>query len=151
MMRKLAFVFLIMVGLTYAQTQIGAEVFPKSPCEKAGPEGCLALALEAMGGQSRLEAAKSFAYEAVGHTALVEQSYRQDPFITSYERVKAKVDLAGSRIHLETHLTWPESDPGQAEADSTLVSSSTRCAGRPLSGSIWSISRNTSCYTLAIP
>ena len=113
-MRNLIFVCMIVVGAAGAQSGT-------SPCEKAGIQDCLALALEAMGGQSRLEAVKSFAFEAVGHTALVEQSYRQDPFITSYERVKAKVDLAGSRIRLETHLTWPESDPGQAEADTTVV------------------------------
>ena len=93
----------------------------REACEKAGPQGCLAMSLEAMGGRERLEAVRSFSYEAVGHTELVEQSYRQDPFITSYERSKGKVDLAGGRIHLETRITWPESDPGQADADATLI------------------------------
>ena len=96
-------------------------------CESAGPKGCLALAADAMGGAARLGAVKSVSYESVGHTLLVEQSYRQDPFIASYERSKIKVDLEGKKVRIETQLTWPESDPGQAESQSAMVASAEGC------------------------
>lgn len=95
-------------------------------CQKAGPKGCLALAADAMGG-SRLDSVKSMTYETVGHTLLVEQSYRQEPFIASYERSKGNLDLAGNRIRVESTLTWPESDPGQSESHSTLVADAEGC------------------------
>jgi hypothetical protein len=53
----------------------------------------------------------------------MEQSYRQAPFITSYERDKTTMDFAGQRIRTEAHLIWPESDPHQAEFDRTLITS----------------------------
>jgi hypothetical protein len=62
-MRKLSFVLMIAARLADARIHLSAEVFPKSSCEKAGVQGCLALSLEAMGEQSRLEVVKSFAYE----------------------------------------------------------------------------------------
>ena len=96
-------------------------------CESAGPKGCVALAAEAMGGAARLDAVKSMSYESVGHTLLVEQSYRQDPFVTSYERSKVKIDLEGKKVWTETQLTWPESDPGQAESQSVTVASLDGC------------------------
>lgn len=94
---------------------------PDAECQKAGPKGCARLALDAMGGQDRLQGIKSLGMELVRHTFLTEQSYRQDPFITSYERLKVKVDFAGGRIYRESHLTWPESDPGDSESDSIVV------------------------------
>ena len=84
-------------------------------------KACLTLSLEAMGGREKLQAVKTFRFEAVQHTQLVEQSYKQDPFITSYERIKGAVDLEGGRMRLDVHTTWPEADPGTAESDSTLV------------------------------
>src|SRR5690348_8613129 len=65
---------------------------PDLECQRAGPKGCVRLAIDAMGGQVRLERTRSLGVEAVRHTFLTEQSYRQDPFITSYERLKVKVD-----------------------------------------------------------
>lgn len=94
-------------------------------CQQAGPKGCLGLALEAMGGQVRLEGIKSLSLETARHTLLVEQSYRQAPFITSYERLKIKMDFVGNRIYRETHQSWPESDPGDSESDSILVAGRT--------------------------
>jgi len=94
---------------------------PDIECQRAGPKGCVRLAIDAMGGQVRLERTRSLGVEAVRHTFLTEQSYRQDPFITSYERLKVKVDFVGSRIYRESHLTWPESDPGDSESDSIVV------------------------------
>lgn len=95
-------------------------------CQKAGPKGCLALTLDAMGG-SRLDSLKSMTYETVGHTLLIEQSYRQEPFIASYERSKGNLDLVGKRIRVESTLTWPESDPGQSESHSILVADADGC------------------------
>jgi hypothetical protein len=123
---------LIVAGLpipAYAAEKAGAGKLPSgdAACESAGPKGCLALAADAMGGAARLDAVKSVSYESVGHTLLVEQSYRQDPFITSYERSKVKVDLEGKRVRVETQLTWPESDPGQAESQSVMVASLDGC------------------------
>lgn len=84
-------------------------------------KACVAEALEAMGGREKLQAIKIFRFEAVQHTELVEQSYKQDPFITSYERIKGAVDLEGGRMREDVHTTWPESDPGTAESDATYV------------------------------
>jgi hypothetical protein len=85
------------------------------------PKACLALALAAMGGRERLEAVNSISVEGIRHTLLVEQSYRQEPFITSYSRTNEKIDFVGQRLLVKQHLTWPESDAGQSESDSTLV------------------------------
>jgi hypothetical protein len=81
----------------------------------------VALALIAMGGRERIEAVKALELEGVQHTLLVEQSYRQEPFITAYARTQEKIDFGAQRMLIQTHLTWPESDPGQSESDTTLV------------------------------
>ena len=85
------------------------------------PRDCAALALAAMGGRERIEAVKGLGLEGLQHTLLVEQSYRQEPFITAYARTQEKMDFATQRALVQTHLTWPESDPGQSESDTTLV------------------------------
>src|SRR5215472_3130593 len=103
-------------------------------CEAAGPKACLALAADAMGGAARIDAVKSMSYESVGHTLLVEQSYRQDPFLASYERSKVKIDLEGKKVRMETRLTWPESDPGQAESQSVMVGSLDGCVRKVAAG-----------------
>jgi len=116
---------------TYARLGDPADNGQSDPaCQSAGPKGCAALAAEAMGGAERLKAVRSVSYETVGHTFLVEQSYRQDPFIASYERAKVKIDVEQKRIRVESRLTWPESDPGQAESQSVLVASSEGCVGK---------------------
>lgn len=92
-----------------------------SACRDSGPKGCLELALAAMGGRARLENIRDLRLEEMGHTALMEQSYRQDPFITSYEQIKETIDFQHGRVHRETHGTWPESDPGQSSFDLTLI------------------------------
>lgn len=123
---SVALVSLSAIALTGAQqgassnTDAGITV-KDSACQKAGPRGCLELALEAMGGKERMETLKSLGMDIVQHTLLVEQSYRQAPFITSYEHLKIKVDFIGNRIYRESHQTWPESDPGDSESDSILV------------------------------
>ena len=90
-------------------------------CAHESAQQCLTAALEAMGGRERLQQVASIRFESVGHTLLVEQSYRQAPFITSYERAHTTMDLANQRLLAESKLTWPESDPKQSDSDTTLV------------------------------
>jgi hypothetical protein len=108
------------MGVAGAEVAAGAAGSAASQCAPT-PRGCVALALAAMGGRERIEAVKTLALEGVQHTLLVEQSYRQEPFITAYARTQEKIDFAAQRALIQTHLTWPESDPGQSESDSTLV------------------------------
>ena len=102
---------------------IGSPGFPAGAAPECAPTArdCAALALAAMGGRERIEAVKTLELEGVQHTLLVEQSYRQEPFITAYARTQEKIDFGPQRILIQTHLTWPESDPGQSESDNTLV------------------------------
>jgi hypothetical protein len=99
----------------------GAAPAEKAPPCAPTPRDCAALSLAAMGGRDRLEAVKVLELEGIQHTLLVEQSYRQDPFITAYARTQEKIDFGAQRMLVQTHLTWPESDPGQSESDTTLV------------------------------
>jgi hypothetical protein len=82
---------------------------------------CVGLALEAMGGRERLEQVKSVRLEIIGHTLLMEQSYRQSPFIASYERGRVTLDLANQRVLTERKITWPESDANQSDSESVVV------------------------------
>jgi hypothetical protein len=45
-------------------------------CEHLAPKQCLNLAVEAMGGQDRLRNLKSLRLQTIGHTILMEESYR---------------------------------------------------------------------------
>jgi hypothetical protein len=90
-------------------------------CEDKTAKQCLDLALEAMGGRDRLEQVKSVRLHSIGHTVLAEQSYRQEPFITSYERSQTTLDLLGQQVRTEAKLTWPQSDPNQSDTESTVI------------------------------
>jgi hypothetical protein len=90
-------------------------------CGDKSPQQCLDLALDAMGGRDRLQQVKSVRLHTVGHTLLAEQSYRQEPFITSYERGQTTLDLANQRMLKETKLTWPEADANNSDIDSILA------------------------------
>jgi hypothetical protein len=90
-------------------------------CADESPQQCVVAALEAMGGRDRLQQLTSVHLQTVGHTLLVEQSYRQAPFITSYVHEDITLDLANQRLINESKLTWPESDFKQADSDTTLV------------------------------
>jgi hypothetical protein len=98
-----------------------ASVVETPGCTGLPAKDCLALALNAMGGQEKIEGIHNVQLDTASHTALTEQSYRQDPFITSYERSKTTIDLTGQRVRTDDHLIWPESDPHQAEMDVTLI------------------------------
>jgi hypothetical protein len=110
-----------MAGASGQQNAISTTALQDSACHESGPKGCLELALQAMGGRTQLENIRNLRFDEMGHTALMEQSYRQDPFITSYEQVKETIDFEHGRVHRETHGTWPESDPGQSSFDLTLI------------------------------
>lgn len=92
-----------------------------SACRGSGPKGCLEIALRAMGGRELLESIRNLRLDEMGHTELMEQSYRQEPFITSYEHVKETIEFEHGRVHRETHGNWPESDPGESSFDITLI------------------------------
>lgn len=114
----------VLGGIVFAPTDLFAAtpVSPRTPgCDGIDAKQCVELALASMGGRDRLSALQSVRLEVVGHTALMEQSYRQSPFITSYERDKTVLDLKGQRLMNAQHVVWPESDPKTAEYDATLV------------------------------
>jgi hypothetical protein len=90
-------------------------------CDHLSPQQCVGAALEAMGGRDRLEMLKSVRLETISHTLLMEQSYRQAPFITSYERDVVTMDLAGQRTLTESKVTWPESDLNQPDSEATII------------------------------
>jgi hypothetical protein len=74
-----------------------------------------------MGGRPKLEAIRSLRLDVISHTALMEQSYRQAPFITAYERDHVTLDFAGARVRTDAHGIWPESDLNEAESDNVLI------------------------------
>jgi hypothetical protein len=99
-----------------------SESSASSPgCGDKTPKQCVDLALEAMGGRERLQQVKSVRLHTIGHTLLTEQSYRQEPFITSYERGQTTLDLVNQRMLKETKLTWPEADPKKSDIDSIFI------------------------------
>ena len=87
----------------------------------APAQHCVELAIAALGGRDKLESIKDIRLDVLSNTQLAEQSYRQAPFITSYERDHLTLDLAGRRVLNAAHSFWPESDPKQAESDSLLI------------------------------
>ncbi len=91
-------------------------------CAGDSAQQCLARAIDAMGGEARLKAVTSVELEGMGHTRLAEQSYRQQPFQTSYHRFHQWLDLAGKRLHLENTMTWPQAGgTAPTEIANTLV------------------------------
>jgi hypothetical protein len=79
-------------------------------CEHLEARACLDQALIAMGGREKLAAVKTEHRDVISHRELMEQSYRQAPFITSYERDQVTLDFSGSRLIEKQHSVWPESD-----------------------------------------
>jgi hypothetical protein len=110
------------VGLNLAAgSHAGEKSAPVPGCAHESPQQCITAALEAMGGRERLQQLSSVRLQTVGHTLLMEQSYRQAPFITAYERGSMTLDLANQRLLSEEKLTWPESDPHQSDSDTTMA------------------------------
>jgi hypothetical protein len=103
-------------------------------CTDQSPKQCVDLALDAMGGRERLQQIRSVRLQTIGHTALAEQSYRQDPFITSYESGQTTLDLANHHVLREAKLSWPEADPNEAEVDTVWVAGANGCVRRTKGG-----------------
>ena len=118
---RLCGALLAALGLWVAVTHADEKSAGAPGCAHETPQQCVAAALEAMGGREGLLQLTSIRMQTVGHTLLVEQSYRQSPFITSYERGDVTLDLTNQRLLTQAKLTWPESDPNQSDSDTTLV------------------------------
>jgi glyoxylase-like metal-dependent hydrolase (beta-lactamase superfamily II) len=100
----------------------GAQLAIGNPgCESLSAKECIKQALDAMGGRERLEAIHTIRLDVIGHTALAEQSYRQAPFYSSYERDQIVIDYAGQRYWEKQHAVWPEADLQGADSDSMLI------------------------------
>jgi hypothetical protein len=120
----------ILLALALTVPAFAADVPPdgttiKGPdhpgCAGIDAKACLEQAIDAMGGRQRLANIHSESYQSMGHTVLSEQSYRQQPFITSYERDEVTVDFDKQRMTEHAHITWPEADPHTEDVDATLI------------------------------
>lgn len=112
----------IAVSLSAPAMAMAATPTTRPGCENVSAQDCLGLSLTAMGGRDRLAAIHNVQLEVIGHTLLTEQSYRQEPFITSYQRGQQTLDFAGSRLVRDTHQVWPQADdPKSAESDTTFI------------------------------
>ena len=103
-------------------------------CADKSPQHCVDLALDAMGGRDRLQQIKNVRLHTIEHTALAEQSYRQDPFITSYESGQTTLDLANQRVLSEAKLTWPEANANQEAIEVNWVAGPEGCVRRTKGG-----------------
>jgi hypothetical protein len=90
-------------------------------CDGIDAKACVEQAMVAMGGRQRLEGVHSIRYEAIGHILLAEQSYRQQPFIASYEHDKVTLDFDQQRWLSDDQLTWPEADPHSENMEVTII------------------------------
>lgn len=90
-------------------------------CRSISARDCLGLVVNAVGDKKQLDLFTSLQFSSIGHTQIAEQSYRQEPFLTSYERTKEIIDFRGKRVFREIQMTWPESDPGPTETSMTVV------------------------------
>jgi hypothetical protein len=110
------------------------DIVGQPGCETLDAHACLGLALVAMGGRAKLAGIHNVQLDVIGHTALTEQSYRQAPFISSYQRDQMTLDFDKSRLLLHSLVEWPESDPHQAATEQTLVITPEGCAYREKNG-----------------
>ena len=121
-MRNVCVFACLMTGACFAgQAQAASHALPEPGCNQANAQQCVSLALDAMGGRDKLEKLNTVRLQTVSHTLLPEQSYRQAPFITSYERDTITLDLAGKRVLTEAKSTWPENDLNQPDSEATLI------------------------------
>jgi hypothetical protein len=112
-------------GLLALLVATPALAVAQSPgCAGLGAAACLDLSIAAVGGRQALERISSARLDIVENTLLTEQSYRQAPFITAYDRLDEVVDFAHGRMLVRDHGLWPEADPdlASAQSDSTTVS-----------------------------
>jgi hypothetical protein len=90
-------------------------------CHESGPKNCITSILDAMGGRKNLESINVLRLEIVSHTQVAEQSYRQEPFLTSDAHTTAILDLKGKRVYRKVEVTWPESDPGAPTISQVVI------------------------------
>lgn len=64
----------------------------------------LRLAMEAMGGEARLRALQVVEVKGIGHTYLLEQSYKPGPFEANYESFTETRDFAKRRLRRDSQL-----------------------------------------------
>ncbi|MGN2243867.1 hypothetical protein ACFWZU_10200 [Frateuria sp. GZRR33] len=81
---------------------------PHPGCTSLPAQACLAQAIEAMGGRARLQSVREVELQGMGHTLLMEQSYRQAPFLASYQRFHEWLDFDDGRVRSEQTITWPQ-------------------------------------------
>lgn len=117
---------LVICGISEArakpsQSRADAQNSARPGCEHQDAKQCLNLAIQAMGGRERLGRVNTLRSQTIGHTLLMEQSYRQDPFIASYETATTAIDFAHQRMLTDVKLTWPESDDNQSESETVVV------------------------------
>lgn len=114
---------LVLLATIFVATAAQAETlnFTSPGCEHQAVQQCLDLAIEALGGRERLHQINTVRLQAIGHTLLMEQSYRQDPFIASYENATTSIDFAHQRMLTDIKLTWPESDDNQSASETVVV------------------------------
>ncbi len=121
-MRTLRFCLFIVAVVCLTSDVNPQQNSPAHPgCADRSARQCLDLALQAMGGGEQLLQVQTLRLQSIGHTLLMEQSYRQSPFISSYDRGQMTLDLANQRVLIEAKTTWPESDQNQSDSESTVV------------------------------
>jgi hypothetical protein len=111
--------FLLVIVCANGHAQVRATGGPG--CAGVSAQQCVSLALDAMGGREKLEELTSVRLQTVSDTLLTEQSYRQAPFFTSYERDIITMDLNGKRLLTVGKVTWPENDMNQPDQEATLI------------------------------
>jgi glyoxylase-like metal-dependent hydrolase (beta-lactamase superfamily II) len=127
--RSIGYIFARAIPLALTWPALAAPAGGTHPgCEGIDAKQCLALAIDAMGGRAALAGITTEKLDIADHTLLTEQSYRQAPFITAYDRLRRSVDFAKSRISTESDSLWPESDPDTASASSSSTTVSTPSA-----------------------
>lgn len=119
-------VFIVNVNTPGAGGMLFGQATPASSlstpgCKQIEAKACVALAIDAMGGREKLEGIRSAHSDVIGHMALMEQSYRQAPFITSYSREHITVDFDHESVLDEQHSVWPEADLKGSDSDITLI------------------------------
>lgn len=121
-MRAATWGVLAALGMAANGSALSRESSSAQPgCNHQSARQCVEDALAAMGGHERLAQLKSVRIQSVAHTLLVEQSYRQAPFLSSYERDTTTLDLVDGRLATEAKLSWPENDNNQPDVQTTLI------------------------------
>jgi hypothetical protein len=112
---------IVSAGARISRSSAKTAVAPADACAQVDAKACVALAVNAMGGQTKLQALQGVTYEFVANELIPEQSYRQDPFIAAYERATSTLDYKNGREMVVARKIWPEADSPQFEFTSTLV------------------------------